>query len=84
MKKILITIGILIVAIAIPLRSWLIEPLSAQDAPITDIREGEISLTSLFIEIEKAKAEKKGITLDTADIAVPRQFDFRMNVPKKK
>ena len=41
MKKILIAIGILIVAIAIPLRSWLIEPLSAQDAPITDIREGD-------------------------------------------
>ena len=51
---------------------------------VTDIREGEISLTSLFIEIEKAKAEKQGITLDTADINVPRQFDFRMNVPKKK
>lgn len=42
MKKILIAIGILIVAIAIPLRSWLIEPLSAQYAPITDIREGDV------------------------------------------
>ena len=42
MKKILIAIGTLIVAIAIPLRSWLIEPLSAQDAPITDIREGDV------------------------------------------
>ena len=42
MKKILIALGILIVAIAIPLRSWLIEPLSAQDAPITDIREGDV------------------------------------------
>ena len=42
MKKILIAISILIVAIAIPLRSWLIEPLSAQDAPITDIREGDV------------------------------------------
>ena len=42
MKKILIAIGILIVAIAIPLRSWLIAPLSAQDAPITDIREGDV------------------------------------------
>ena len=42
MKKILIAIGILIVAIAIPLRSWLIEPLSAQDTPITDIREGDV------------------------------------------
>ncbi|MBQ9151377.1 MAG: DUF5107 domain-containing protein [Clostridia bacterium] len=51
---------------------------------VTDIREGEISLTSLYIEIEKAKATEKGISLDTADIDVPRQFDFRMNVPKKK
>ena len=42
MKKILIAIGILIVAITIPLRSWLIEPLSAQDTPITDIREGDV------------------------------------------
>ena len=42
MKKILIAIGMLIVAIAIPLRSWLIEPLSAQDTPITDIREGDV------------------------------------------
>ena len=42
MKKILIAIGILIVTIAIPLRSWLIEPLSAQDTPITDIREGDV------------------------------------------
>ena len=42
MKKILLTLGVLLVAIAIPLRSWLIEPLSAQDTPITDVREGDI------------------------------------------
>ena len=42
MKKILLTLGVLIVAIAIPLRSWLIEPLSAQDTPISDVREGEV------------------------------------------
>ena len=51
---------------------------------VTDIREGEISLTSLYIEIQKAKAAAEGITLDVADIEVPRQFDFRMNVPRKK
>ena len=51
---------------------------------VTDIREGEVSVTSLYIEIEKAKATQKGITPDTADIEVPRQFDFRMFVPKKK
>ncbi len=51
---------------------------------VTDIREGEISLTSLYIEIQQAKAAAEGITLDPADIEVPRQFDFRMFVPKKK
>lgn len=42
MKKILLTLGVLLVAIAIPLRSWLIEPLSTQDTPITDVREGDV------------------------------------------
>ena len=51
---------------------------------VTDIREGEISLTSLYIEIQKAKAARDGVTLEEADIEVPRQFDFRMFVPKKK
>ena len=51
---------------------------------VTDIREGEISLTSLYMEIEKTKAAAKGITLEDADIEVPRRFDFRMFVPKKK
>ena len=34
--------GVLIVCVALLFRSWLIEPLSAQDAPITDVREGDI------------------------------------------
>jgi tetratricopeptide (TPR) repeat protein len=51
---------------------------------VTDIREGEISLTSLYMEIEKTKAAARGITLEDADIDVPRRFDFRMFVPKKK
>ena len=51
---------------------------------VTDIREGEISLTSLYIELQKAKAVAEGKTLEDADIDVPRQFDFRMFVPKKK
>ena len=42
MNKILLTLGVLLVAIAIPLRSWFIEPLSAQDTPITDVREGDV------------------------------------------
>lgn len=51
---------------------------------VTDIREGEISLTSLYLSIEKAKAAARGETLEDADVDVPLQFDFRMNVPKKK
>lgn len=51
---------------------------------VTDIREGEISLTSLYIDIQTKRAELRGETLDPVDIDVPRQFDFRMNVPKKK
>ncbi len=51
---------------------------------VTDIREGEISLTALYMEIQKAKASAEGKTLEDADIDVPRQFDFRMFVPKKK
>ena len=51
---------------------------------VTDIREGEISLTALYIEIQKAKAAAEGKVLEDADIDVPRQFDFRMFVPKKK
>ena len=51
---------------------------------VTDIREGEISLTSLYIDIQKKRAEMRGEILDPADVDVPRQFDFRMNVPKNK
>ena len=51
---------------------------------VTDIREGEISLTSLYIEIQKAKTEAAGLPFDPAEVDVPRRFDFRMNVPKKK
>ena len=51
---------------------------------VTDIREGEISLTSLYISIQKARAAARGETLEDADVDVPRRFDFRMNVPKKK
>ena len=34
--------GIVFVCIAFLFRSWLIEPLSAQDMPITDVREGDV------------------------------------------
>ena len=41
--KIVFTVfGVVIVCVASLFRSWLIEPLSAQDSPITDVREGDI------------------------------------------
>jgi len=51
---------------------------------VTDIREGEITLTELYIELAQAKAAQNGQTLGTDQVDVPRQFDFRMFVPKKK
>lgn len=41
--KIAITIlGVALACVALLLHSWFIEPLSAQDAPITDVREGDV------------------------------------------
>ncbi len=51
---------------------------------VTDIREGEVSLTSLYIEIRRTLSEKAGTPFDPADVDVPRKFDFRMKVPKRK
>ncbi len=51
---------------------------------VTDIREGEISITNLYIEIAIAKAKEKGEELSACDVDVPRRFDFRMQTPKKK
>lgn len=41
-KIVFAVFGVVIVCVALLFRSWLIEPLSAQDAPITDVREGDI------------------------------------------
>lgn len=51
---------------------------------VTDIREGEFSLTTLYLDIAKAKIEAAGGVFDPAEVDVPRRFDFRMFVPKKK
>ncbi len=50
---------------------------------ITDIREGEVSLSNLYIEIQKAYADRQGGAFDPDEVEVPTQFDFRMKVPKK-
>ncbi len=51
---------------------------------VTDIREGEVSLTALYMEIARAKAEASGQDFDPIEVDVPRRFDFRMNKPAKK
>jgi tetratricopeptide (TPR) repeat protein len=50
---------------------------------VTDIQEGEVSITNLYIEIEKATAKKEGREISENEINIPTQFDFRMFVPKK-
>lgn len=51
---------------------------------VTDIREGEISLTNLYLDIARARADAAGHAFDPAETDVPRRFDFRMFVPKKR
>ena len=41
-KIVFTVLGVVIVCVALLFHSWLIEPLSAQDAPTTDVREGDI------------------------------------------
>lgn len=42
LKIVFTVIGIMLACVAFLFRSWLIEPLSAQDTPITDVREGDV------------------------------------------
>lgn len=51
---------------------------------VTDIREGEISLTNLYLDIARARADAAGRAFDPAETDIPRRFDFRMFVPKKR
>ncbi len=51
---------------------------------VTDIREGEVSITDLYIKIAEARAYAAEKDFDPADVEIPRQFDFRMKTPKKK
>ncbi len=51
---------------------------------VTDIREGEFSLTALYLDIAEARAKAAGQAFDPAEVDVPRRFDFRMQIPKKK
>lgn len=50
---------------------------------VDDIREGEITITDLYLEIEEAKAKAAGVHFSRGNADVPRKFDFRMFVEKK-
>ena len=41
-KIVFIALGVVLACAALLFHSWLIEPLSAQDTPITDVREGDV------------------------------------------
>jgi len=49
---------------------------------VADIREGEISITDLWYDIEECKAALDGIPFDRASAKPPVIFDFRMNAEK--
>ena len=46
---------------------------------IPDIREGENSLSELYIHIRRKQAEREGGTLALEDMDIPYGFDLRMN-----
>lgn len=41
-KIVVIALGLVLASVALLFHSWLIEPLSAQDTPISDVREGDV------------------------------------------
>lgn len=46
---------------------------------VPDIREGENSMSDLYIAIQVGKAKRLGITLDPKSVKVPAIFDYRMH-----
>lgn len=49
---------------------------------VSDIREGEVSITDLYIELQEAKAKREGVPFKREGVKVPKKFDFRMFVEK--
>lgn len=45
---------------------------------VNDIQEGEISITELWCDIERAKAIRDGKLFDFKTVEIPEAFDFRM------
>lgn len=50
---------------------------------IPDVREGEVSTSSLWVWIALQQAAKDGVSLSADDVEIPPQLDFRMNVSKQ-
>jgi hypothetical protein len=48
---------------------------------IPDIREGEVSITNLWLYIEEQKHKEQNKAFDINSIQVPPHLDFRMFVP---
>ena len=51
---------------------------------VSDIREVETTITELYIDIMEAFAKRENKPFDPIEVEVPKKFDFRMFVPKKK
>lgn len=50
---------------------------------IPDIREGEVSVTELWYQLEEAKAKRAGTVFDRESAVPPAALDFRMSATKK-
>ncbi len=51
---------------------------------VSDIREGEVSVTELWFRIEEQKAAREGRSFDRETAEPPAALDFRMNAARKK
>jgi tetratricopeptide (TPR) repeat protein len=47
---------------------------------VSDAREGETTITQLYIDIQIKRAEREGRTITEKDVKVPRLLDLRMKV----
>jgi len=51
---------------------------------VPDIREGERSLTDIYMSIRKAEAAEKGLEFKPEETEIPFSIDFRMNAVYRK
>jgi len=50
---------------------------------VADIREAEVTITELWVDLEEAKAIQDGRIFDRATAIPPRKFDFRMHASER-